>query len=249
MNIRDIIKISASEKDCENYLREKGVLKRFDNCIKCGHLGPKRIRRDRYKCYKCKAEWSVRSDSFLKTVNITYAQFLLCLKMIDLEISIEKNSEETGISQKTIRKIYNVLNERFSNRKKSKRNPVRENTSTFCISHIDNQIKVEQLEQVEQDRRNDNQFYVFGIRRRDSGSNVFYDFQTSKDLRRNSKSIRVHGQIGNFWSFATERLIRFNGSVEVNLFTKLKEIELRFNCIQEKKDIFETLLEFYKVRK
>lgn len=248
MNIREIIKLSASEKDCEDYLIEKGVLKRFETCYKCGHPGPKRIRRDRYACYKCDSEWSVRRDSFLKKVNISYSQFILCLKMIEMEISISQSSRELGISEKTLRKIYKEIYDQlifeFSNNRKA----IKAATSIFSISSYNGQIKVEQLEQVEQTKLNDKNYYVFGVRRKDAGGNVFYDFQTDRKIKKSGKSINVYGPIGNFWSFATIRLISYNGSVEGNLFAKLKEIELRFNCIQKKTDVFEVLLEFYKVR-
>ncbi|GIU72030.1 MAG: hypothetical protein KatS3mg003_1758 [Candidatus Nitrosocaldaceae archaeon] len=58
MKLIELAKIN-DEKKAEEWLRDKGILKRFDRCIYCNneHIG--RVKDNCYRCYRCKKEWSV----------------------------------------------------------------------------------------------------------------------------------------------------------------------------------------------
>ena len=78
MNLVELLQIASSEEKAEEFLREKGVLKTFDSCPFCHAKNVGKIRRNFYKCYKCKKEWSVRKDSILEDLKIP----LLFLQMM-----------------------------------------------------------------------------------------------------------------------------------------------------------------------
>jgi transposase len=66
-------------------LREKGILKTFDSCPFCHAKNIGKIRRNFYKYYKCKKEWSVRKDSILEDLKIPFSKFILAVKLFILE--------------------------------------------------------------------------------------------------------------------------------------------------------------------
>lgn len=65
MNLAELAKIASSEKASEEFLRIKGVLETFDACPFCRSHSLGKVRRQMYKCYSCKREWSVRKESLL----------------------------------------------------------------------------------------------------------------------------------------------------------------------------------------
>jgi hypothetical protein len=70
MNLVELLQIASSEEKAEEFLREIGLLKTFDSCPFCHAKNIGRIRRNFYKCYKCKKEWSVRKiDKSVKFAN------------------------------------------------------------------------------------------------------------------------------------------------------------------------------------
>ena len=60
MRLEELVKVTSSEEKAEEFLREKGILKTFTRCPKCGSKRLGRVRRNFYKCYNCKREFSVR---------------------------------------------------------------------------------------------------------------------------------------------------------------------------------------------
>jgi len=109
MKMIELIPMVQDEKLSENYLREKGILKTFKKCEKCGSDKLGMIRNDRWKCYSCKAEWSRRRDSILSLVRIKYSEFLICLKCFEIEMTAERCSKELNIYLKTVEDLYEAI--------------------------------------------------------------------------------------------------------------------------------------------
>jgi transposase len=109
MNIMELSTLIQDEKNCEEYLRQVGILKSFTNCVRCGSDKLGIIRRNRYKCYKCKTEWSIYRDSFLVTVNVEVSKFIMAIKLYELELNITAAAQELNITRKTATKIYSYF--------------------------------------------------------------------------------------------------------------------------------------------
>ena len=96
MNLSELVKVLSSEEKAEEFLRSRGMLKTFERCLFCksGSIG--KVRRNFYKCYGCRREWSIRRGSIL-------------------EVPVNKAYKELGISYNTAHKIYQRI--RYNNRK------------------------------------------------------------------------------------------------------------------------------------
>ncbi|GIU70913.1 MAG: hypothetical protein KatS3mg003_0392 [Candidatus Nitrosocaldaceae archaeon] len=114
MKLIELAKIN-DEKKAEEWLRDKGILKRFDRCIYCNneHIG--RVKDNCYRCYRCKKEWSVRRDSILYGLRIQFTKFIGALKLFELEIPVLKASKELGLAYRTTYKIYTIIREKLYN--------------------------------------------------------------------------------------------------------------------------------------
>jgi hypothetical protein len=88
MNLVELLQIASSEEKAEGFLRERGVLKTFDSCPFCHAKNVGKIRRNFYKCYKCKKEWSVRKDSILEDLKVPFSKFILAVKLFILKFQL-----------------------------------------------------------------------------------------------------------------------------------------------------------------
>jgi len=109
MNLVELLQIASSEEKAEEFLREKGVLNTFDSCLFCNAKNIGKIRRNFYKCYKCKKEWSVRKDSILEDLKVPFSKFILAVKLFILEVAAHKAHKELDLAYNTTHKIYTKL--------------------------------------------------------------------------------------------------------------------------------------------
>lgn len=109
MNLAELAKVVSSEEASEGFLRIKGILRTFDACPFCGSRSPGKVRRQRYKCYRCKREWSVRRESLLEGLRIPLSKFVLALKLFVLEVPVNRAYKELGISYNTAHKVYGLV--------------------------------------------------------------------------------------------------------------------------------------------
>jgi len=66
-----LVKIASSEEKSEEFLIAKGELKTFTCCPFCGNKSIGKVRRNFFRCHRCKKEWSVRKDSILENMKIS----------------------------------------------------------------------------------------------------------------------------------------------------------------------------------
>jgi transposase len=109
VNLVELLQITSSEEKAEEFLREKGILKTFDSCSFCHAKNTGKIRRNFYKCYKCKKEWSVRKDSILEDLKVPFSKFILAVKLFILEVPAYKAHKELDLAYNTTHKIYTKL--------------------------------------------------------------------------------------------------------------------------------------------
>src|ERR1035437_8479885 len=106
MKLSELLPITQDEKKSEDYLRRVGILKTFSNCPRCNGTSLGMIRADRWKCYKCKTEWTRRKDSILSFVRIKYSEFLFCIKFFEMELTNQICCLELGLNYKTVEMVY-----------------------------------------------------------------------------------------------------------------------------------------------
>jgi len=111
MNLVELLQIASSEDKAEEFLREKGVLKTFDSCPFCHAKNIGKVRRNFYKCYKCKKEWSERKESILEDLKVSFSKFILTVKLFVLEVPVNKAHKELDLAYNTTHKIYTKLRE------------------------------------------------------------------------------------------------------------------------------------------
>ena len=109
MNMVKLSKVMTDEHKAEEFLREIGILKTFRKCPYCGNKQFGKVRRNFYKCYLCKREWSVRKGSILERMKIPFNKFVLALKLFELEIPVLKACKELELSYNTVHKLFMVI--------------------------------------------------------------------------------------------------------------------------------------------
>ncbi len=106
-----LLQIMTDEEKAEEFLRKKGILKSFTECPYCGNEHFGKVRRNMYKCYRCKREWSVRKGSIFEKTKISFSKFLLALKLFELEIPVLKGAKELELSYNTVHKLFTLIRE------------------------------------------------------------------------------------------------------------------------------------------
>ena len=74
------------------------------------HFG--KVRRNSYKCYRCKREWGPRKGSILEKAKISLRKFLLLLKLFELEVPALKASKELNLAYSTTHKFYQLIRDK-----------------------------------------------------------------------------------------------------------------------------------------
>lgn len=245
MNFQSLFIMIKDETVVEEYLRSSGILKSYRHCPKCTTEKPGRIRRGRYKCYRCKAEWSIRSGSFLETTSITFAEFLLCIKFFELEIGVYKTADELGLTHKVVSKVFNQIRisiladeERFDDN-----TPIKTQAPLMMINSTSEVIKVSLVKSNEKKSLASNQSLIIGRRKTDSGKTIYYDFNCKhqRSIKRIGKSnIPQDVEVNRFWSYAIEKLISLKASTIGGYYLYLKELEFRYNNRSE--DLFALII-------
>lgn len=75
-----ISKIIADEEKTIQYLREKGLLQKYEVCPHCGEKNVGQVRRHKLKCYNCRKEWSIRKGSILEGLRLPLDKVILGAK-------------------------------------------------------------------------------------------------------------------------------------------------------------------------
>jgi transposase len=99
----------SDEEKAEQVLREIGILKRYTACPFCGknHIG--RVRRFKFKCYRCNKEWGIRRGSILEGLKIPFTKFLMAIMLFGLETSVNESAKQLGFAYNTVYHLYQTL--------------------------------------------------------------------------------------------------------------------------------------------
>jgi transposase len=236
MKLSELIPIIQDEKKSEDYLRSVDILKTFSNCPRCNGNSLGMIRGDRWKCYKCKTEWTRRKDSILSLVRIKYSEFLFCLKCFELELTAEETAGQLEINYRSIRTLFLEIRKSLVN------TPIKQNLYNeirFQIRFDDKNVFIDFVN----DQEVGSGPNVIVTRKRIQDSASIYQFSL-KQLKKYFKYFNVDEQpkdLSIFWRFAKERLLKYRGTDNLYLILFLKEIEFRFNTKSE--DLYAELIE------
>jgi transposase len=229
MKLSELLIIIQDEKKSEDYLRSVGILKTFSNCPRCNGTNPGMIRGDRWKCYKCKTEWTRRKDSILSLVRIKYSEFLLCLKLFEVELTAEEVSAQLNINYKTVKELYRLFRIAMGGNKvisaKVMKGTLRKTSEKIGINLIDNKYYF--------DLENAGQTNIAVIemnRSRISTSAAVYEASIKIIQTTRVKTLfDLPPSFQRFVRFTKEKLFKFRGTDRQFLNLYLKEIEFRFN--------------------
>ena len=86
MNLVELVEKASFEEKAEKFLGAKDVIKNFTCCPFCGNKSIGKVRRNFFKCHRCKEVWNVRKDSILENMKISFSKFVLAVKLFILEV-------------------------------------------------------------------------------------------------------------------------------------------------------------------
>lgn len=242
MNLIELSELLLDEKKAEQYLLEVGILKTFTKCEKCGSEKLGRIRRGRYKCYGCKAEWSFRKGSILHLQSINVSKFIGIIMCFYLELTSRQAMELLKINRRTTDKIYSQIRLIISEldfEQLAKYNTIIKNeTATFAIKinngRVDVSIKSDET-------TGESEFTLTRTRVPKSNATYLFNYSRIKYLLHNDELEKFPTAADHFFRFARERLLKYRGTKQAYLYLYLKEIEFRYNKREE--NIFEKIVE------
>jgi transposase len=230
MKLIELMEFIQDENHSEEFLRSRGILKTFVNCISCGSDKLGMVRGDRWKCYSCKSEWTRRKHSLLSLVRMKYSEFILCMKFFELELTAEETATQLKINYKTVVLLYTEFRKCLSDLDTTElgefSKTMRGSVGSISIVVDDENVSVK-FRTTKLDKNNPT---IYIRRSRIGKSSSIYEFEFSK-LRKNLNVIgnKNFSSLGIFWRFAKPRLLNFKGTNLKTLFLYLKEIEFRFN--------------------
>jgi len=109
MNLIELAQYIGDEGKAEQALIQSGILKRYDVCPCCGEDRIGRVRRSKYKCYRCNKEWGVRRGSILEGLKIPFTKFLMAIKLFELDTSFRESAKQLGLAYNTVYRLYQIL--------------------------------------------------------------------------------------------------------------------------------------------
>jgi transposase len=109
MNLIELAQYIGDEENAEQALRESGILKKYTTCPFCGENRIGRVRRTKYKCYRCNKEWGVRRGSILEGLKIPFTKFLMAIKLFELDTSVRESAKQLGLAYNTVYHLYQIL--------------------------------------------------------------------------------------------------------------------------------------------
>ncbi|AEJ62370.1 transposase-like protein [Spirochaeta thermophila DSM 6578] len=108
----DVVSLSTLASDREktvSYLREKGLLVTHTRCPFCGseHIGE--VRREKYKCYQCRKEWSIRRGSIFEGTKLSWEKILWAMKLFEMELTAHKAALQLRLSYEVTLRLYTLF--------------------------------------------------------------------------------------------------------------------------------------------
>jgi len=227
MNLIELSELLLDEKKAEQFLLDVGILKSFTACEKCASSKLGRIRRGRYKCYGCKAEWSVRKNSMLFSHQISYSNFIGLLKCFEIDLAANQTAKELGIEKTGVQRIYNLIRESIIGDYVIPNGDLilKQESPTFSVEIVNGIAEIK----LDTDSTNKNLFRLKRSRvpNKETTFQFHYSRINSKDIRNRIDQFPIEHKY--FWRYANIKMQSFRGTKLKYLYLYLKEIEFRYN--------------------
>ena len=234
MNLIELSKYLQDEKAAEDYLYEKGILKRFTECPYCGSEKIGNISRGRIKCYKCKKEWHKRKGSFLEGKHISCSKFIGLIKLVVDDYGLTEISCDLVLDRKTVQETHNDLMSILLKQHKLISIDLEKPSVIFLSKN--KEIRLINKDEFTQSQNSIKGFIEISFDRY-KGTGGLYSFLINAKYYGNQKEQQA---LNNFLSFTKMRLISFRGIKYSNLFDYLTETIIRFNLREQ--DYYEYIL-------
>ena len=271
VSLVELMGVVVDEVAAEEFLREVGVLRRFDVCPFCGGAGFGRVRRGRYRCWGCGREWGARWGSVLAGSRTPLSKFVLAVKLFEMDVSVRQAARQLELAYNTVYDIFLLLRNSISGMDADTsfsgeieldeayfggKRPGRRGRGAggkipvFGILERGGKVRVEVVADV-----GGQTLAGMAIRKVKRGSLVYTDRFRSYDglVSYGFRHQRIdHGQrfangkvyingIEGFWSYAKERLSKYHGLSPNRFPLYLKELEFRYN--NRHTDLYDQLLQ------
>ena len=242
MTFIELLPYLNNEEKAEEYLREAGILKKFETCIYCNSSSLGRIRRGKIKCYSCKKEWNRRKGSIIESSKISLIQFILFLKLYSYDFVTRIISKEISFSKDKIIELQKIIREEMFN-------------SISVKNDIDKSIAVGQGIKLFLDNNHNirivssefllnkslKYYEISFCRKRDNYSNYYYKFQLKIFREGINKTDELHW----FWSQNKNRFSNYKGRNVETMYLFLIEKIYRFNCRET--NIYQEIISLIRV--
>ena len=109
MNLSELAQYIGKEEKAEQALLELGVLKRYTVCPSCGENRIGRVRRTKFKCYRCNKERGVRRGCIQEGLKIPFTKFLMAIMLFELDTSVRESPKQPGLTYNTVYRLYQIF--------------------------------------------------------------------------------------------------------------------------------------------
>jgi len=107
--MEELIHLLSDEKETVKFLykRKKGI-----NGIECPHCGGRKfylMSRKRVRCKRCHRDHDFLKSTWFGRIRISYARWLILIKLFELDVSARKASAQADLSYPTTLKAFNII--------------------------------------------------------------------------------------------------------------------------------------------
>ena len=184
-----------------------------------------RVRRGKYKCYECKAEWNIRKGSYLEGKKIELPDFIGCLKFFADGLDATETARELEVSPKLTRRVFAELRKLITG--EIQQVPTDANGITFIIREVDGKILVE-TNPAEGVNHSYAKLEATRTINKEREFMFTYKFKIIKP-KLVLRKIRKIDKLVYFYRFCKERLHTFRGRELNSLIAVMNELAFRYN--------------------
>jgi transposase len=114
----EFMRIAASDESARKWVRflsrnidRPGIKSGREVCPFCGERKRWKLRRDKYKCSRCKQEYTPFTATVFASMKIGMRAWLVLIKMFELEQSARKAAQEAKVNYKTAHRAFEIIRE------------------------------------------------------------------------------------------------------------------------------------------
>lgn len=98
--------VPTDENAAQAFLKTAGILRSFSACPWCGGRDIRNIRREKFRCPKCRYEWGWRKGSILEGTRISCRTFVNTVRLYADDVPVNDAAHRLGIAYNTTYDMY-----------------------------------------------------------------------------------------------------------------------------------------------